>query len=81
VTELAPFAMEPVRVPPSVPVPVPRPREMAVLEVTLAGLPPSSWAWTTTLKGAPTVGLTPPLTEVIASFVAVPAPAPAVTVN
>ena len=80
-TELAPFAMEPVVVPPSVPVPVLRLRETPVVESTLAGLPLASWDWTTTLKGTPAVGLTPPLTEVISSFVAVPAPAPAVTVN
>ena len=56
-TELAPLAIEPVRVPPSVPVPVWRLRATPVVEVTLAGLPLASWAWTTTLKAAPADGL------------------------
>jgi hypothetical protein len=78
VTELVPFAMEPVRVPPSVPEPALRLSETAVREVTLAGVPATSCDWTTTLKAAPAVGLCG-LIEVIASFAA--APAPAVTLN
>ena len=78
VTELVPPAIEPVRVPPSVPVPLLRLRATPVVEVTLAGFPEASWDWTTTLKAAPAVGLVG-LIEVMASFVAI-AP-PAVTVN
>ena len=66
-------AIVPVRVPPRVPVPVLRVRATAVADVTLAALPLASWDWTTTLKAVPAMGLAPPLTEVIASLVGVPA--------
>jgi hypothetical protein len=72
VTELVPAVMVPVSVPPNVPVPVFRLRLTPVPVTTLAALPFASWDCTTTLKAVPAVGLDPPLTEVIASFVAGP---------
>ncbi len=68
-----PLAIVPVRVPPRVPVPVARESVNPVAAVTFAGLPFASWLWTVTVKGAPPVGLTPPLIEMIASLAGVPA--------
>ncbi len=74
VTACAPLVMVPIRVPPSVPVPLVRLSTMAVSDVTLAAFPSGSCDWTVTLKMAPAVGLAG-LIEVIASFEAVPGPA------
>ena len=63
--------MLPVNVPPSVPVPVPglRLKVMAVEAATLRGVPPGSCASTVTEKPVPTLGVVPPLIDVITSFV------------
>ena len=71
VTWLDPAVIVPVRVPPSVPVPVLRLSVTAVALATAVAAPALSWAATTTEKLTPAVGLVPPLTEVIASLVAV----------
>ncbi len=71
-TEFAPLAIVPLRVPPSVPLPVARLSRTPVALVTLAGFPEPSWAWTVTLKLAPAVGLVG-LIEVMTSWVAPPA--------
>ena len=67
-----PFAIVPVRVPPSVPVPVLRPRETPVADVTLTAAPPAVWLSTVTVNEPPTIGLAG-LIEVIASLVGVAA--------
>ncbi len=67
-----PFEIVPVVVPPSVPVPAIRASETPVACVAGAGLLFASWTWTMTEKPVPAVGLVPPLTEVMASFVGVP---------
>jgi hypothetical protein len=61
--------MVPVRVPPSVPVPVLRERLTPVLLTTLLGTPAAVCDCTTTGKPTPAVGLAPELTEVITSLV------------
>ena len=65
--------MVPLKVPPSVPLPVFTLRATPVAGLTLAGFPFASCDCTTTEKPVPAVGLLPPLMDVIASFVGVPA--------
>ena len=64
---LAPSRSVPVSVPPSVPVPVALLRVIVVLVPVKTGTPPLPCASTTTLKGVPATGLTPPLTETTAN--------------
>ena len=68
VAELLPAGIVPESVPPKVPVPIARLSVTTVSAATLTGVPLPSCACTETLNGAPAVGLTPPLTEVIASL-------------
>src|SRR5581483_4239939 len=66
---LAPAAIVPVNVPLRVPVPVARLSETPVAVVTFEAVPPEVCDCTVTLNAVPAVGLVPPLTAVIASFV------------
>ena len=67
-TPVPPAEIDPVVVPPTVPVPAPRASEMFVARVVGAlVLPYASFVPTTTSKPVPAVGFAPPLTAVIVS--------------
>src|SRR5215472_11859670 len=80
VTEPLPASRVPLSVPPSTPLPEFRLKLTTVSVSANSGLPLLSWAWTTTLKPAPTAGDEPLLTDVIANRVG-GAPSRALTVQ
>src|SRR5438876_5415394 len=70
---LVPAVIVPVKLPPSVPVPVFRLRLIPVFALTLLKLPFASCDLTVTGKAVPAIGFAPPFTEVTISLAAGPA--------